>query len=222
MTKQCQHLNTTDCYRIINLLKKYKYLFGVTLGTWNTTSVDLELEDDAKPVCSWTYPVPRVHEAMFRKEVERLVILGVPKEAGAPYFAQPKAKTNCVRFLSDFRNLNRYLKCNPYPILKIREILLNLQGFQYATPLHLNMGCYHIRLSEQAIKICTIILLQGKYRYKCLQIGVSNSLGIFQEKMNEMFCGFEFIQAYIDDLLIITRGDWYDYFGKIVTKTTKA
>ena len=52
MTKQCQHLNTTECYRIINILKKYKYLFGVTLGTWNTTSVDLELEDDAKPVCS--------------------------------------------------------------------------------------------------------------------------------------------------------------------------
>ena len=57
--------------------------------------------------------------------------LGVLKEAndpewGAPSFAQPKAKTNCVRFLSDFWNLNRRLKRKPYPMQKIREMLLNL------------------------------------------------------------------------------------------------
>ena len=71
---------------------------------------------------------------MFRKEVERLVRLGVLKEAndsewGAPSFAQLKAKTNRVRFLIDFRNLNRRLKRKPYPMTKIREILLNLEGF---------------------------------------------------------------------------------------------
>ena len=34
-------------------------------------------------------------------------------------------------------------------------------------------------------------------------MGVSNSPYIFQEKMNKTFRRFEFIQAYIDDLLII-------------------
>ena len=86
---------------------------------------------------------------MFRKEVKRLVKLGVLKEAnesewGAPYFAQPKPKTNRVRFLSDFWNLNRQLKRKPFPMPKIREMLLNLEGFQYATSLDLNMGYYHI------------------------------------------------------------------------------
>ena len=68
---------------------------------------------------------------MFRKEVEILVSLGVHEESndsewGAPLFSQPKAKTNRVRFLSDFWNLNRQLKHKPYPIPKIREIRLNL------------------------------------------------------------------------------------------------
>ena len=45
-------------------------------------------------------------------------------------------------------------------------------------------------------------------------MGVSNSLEILQEKMNEIFCGFKFIQAYIDDLLIITKGDWSDCLEK--------
>ena len=75
---------------------------------------------------------------MFRKEVEIIVSLGVFEEAneskyGAPSFAQQKAKMNCVRFLSDFRNLNKKLGCNPYPMPKIRKMLLNLKVFQYAT-----------------------------------------------------------------------------------------
>ena len=93
------------------------------LGTWNTTPLDLELKDDADPVFLRTYSVPRVHEAMFKKESKRLMILGLIEEAngsewGAPYFSKLKLKTNRVRFLSDFWNLNRspilcqkYVKC---------------------------------------------------------------------------------------------------------------
>ena len=77
------------------------------------------------------------------------------------------------------------------------------------------MGYYHIRLSEQAINLCTIILPWGKYRYKRLTMGVSNSPDIFQEKMNEMFRCFEFIRAYIDDLLIITKGYLSDHLEKL-------
>ena len=51
---------------------------------------------------------------------------------------------------------------------KIRERLFNLEGFQYATPMDLNMGCYGIRLSNQASNLCTIIIPWGKYKYKRL------------------------------------------------------
>ena len=55
--------------------------FNVTLGTWNAAPIDLELNDDAKRVFSRPYPVPRVHKEIFRKEIERLVKLGVILEA---------------------------------------------------------------------------------------------------------------------------------------------
>ena len=72
---------------------------------------------------------------MFRKEVNILVLLRVLEEVndsewGASSFVQPKPKTNCIRFLSNFWNLNRKLKRKPYPMPKIREIILNLEGFQ--------------------------------------------------------------------------------------------
>ena len=43
---------------------------------------------------------------------------------------------------------------------------------------------------------------------------VSNYPDILQEKMNEIFRVFEFIQAYINDLLIIANGDQSDHLEK--------
>ena len=142
-------------------------------------------------------------------------------EWGAPYFVQPMAKTNRVRFWSDFRSLNWQLKRKPYSMPKIREMLLNIEGFKYASSLVFNKGYYHIRLSKQASNLCTIILLWGKYRYKRLTMGVSNSPDMFQEKMNKMFRGFEFIRAYIDDQLIITKVDLSNHLEKLERKLQK-
>ena len=40
---------------------------------------------------------------------------------------------------------------------KTNEMLLILKGFQYATSLDLNMGCYHIQLRKNASNLCMII-----------------------------------------------------------------
>ena len=37
----------------------------------------------------------------------------------------------------------------------------------------------------------------------------------FQEKINETFRRIEFIRAYIDELLIITKGGWSDHLNKL-------
>ena len=46
-------------------------------------------------------------------------------------------------------------------------------------------------------------------------MGICKSHDIFQEKMNGMFCGFELIRAYINDLLIITMCDWSHRLNKL-------
>ena len=52
-------------------------------------------------------------------------------------------------------------------------------------------------------------------------MGVCNSSDIFLEKINEMFCGIEFIIVYIDDLLIITKGYWSNHLNKLELLLTK-
>ena len=83
----------------------------------------------------------------------------------------------------------------------------NLEPAHYATSFDLNIVYDHIQLSENASNISTIILPWVKYRYKHLPMGVANSIEIFQQKMDYLFQGFEFIIAHMDDLLMLTKID---------------
>eukprot|EP00956_Cyclotella_meneghiniana_P023844 scaffold47065_cov41-Cyclotella_meneghiniana.AAC.1 len=143
------------------------------------------------------------------------VIIRQPEsEWASPSFILPKPDQT-VRFVSDFREVNKRIVGKPFPIPKISTIMQELEGFTFATSLDLNMGYYHIRLDSDAQKICTIIFPWGKYSYLRLPMGVAGSPDIFQAKMTELMSALEFVRAYIDDLLRITKESYEDHLDKL-------
>jgi RNase H-like domain found in reverse transcriptase/Reverse transcriptase (RNA-dependent DNA polymerase) len=94
-------------------------------------------------------------------------------------------------------------------------MLLNLEGFQYATSLDLNMGYDHIELCPDSKKLCTLVFPFGKYEMQWLPMGLCNSPDIFQEMMSELFDGFEFVQTYINNLLTLTKETFKDHLEKL-------
>ena len=163
--------------------------------------------------------MPHKHKAVLKKEVARLCELGViapqnESEWASPTFIIPK-KNKQVRFISDFREVNKRIVRKPFPIPKIVEVLQELEGFQFATALDLNMGYYTIRLDPSASKICTIILPWGKYSYLRLPMGVAGSPDIFQARMSDLMRTLEFVRVYLDDLLVITRKSFEDHLAAL-------
>jgi hypothetical protein len=161
------------------------------------------------------------------KEIKRLCDIGVlewqPSSRWAlPTFIIPK-RDSTVRTISDFRELNKRIVRKPYPIPQISTILQELEGFNYATALDLNMGYYTIRLDPTVSKICTIISPWGKYSYKRLPMGFGGSVDIFQAKIMDLMAAFKFVQGYIDDLLIIiiTREMLDEHLQKMKTVLTR-
>ena len=129
----------------------------------------IELKEEIKPYHAKAFPIPRIHEETLKREVERLVKIGVLKRINnsqwaAPTFIIPK-KNGTVRFISNFRELNKRIKRKPYPIPKIQDLLLKLEGFKYATSLDLNMGYYHINYA----------LIQNNYALLCYH-GVNTNI----------------------------------------------
>ena len=85
------------------------------------------------------------------------------------------------------------------------------------TLLDLNMGYYHIRKTPIFSALCTVVLPWGKYIYLKLPMGLCSSPDIFQEKMGDPFYDLETVRVYIDDLLILTKGNWYKHLASIET-----
>jgi hypothetical protein len=218
ITSQCTYLPKEERTALLKLLLRYEDLFDGTLGTWNGPEIKMKLMKDAKPYFARPFPVPQIHEKTLKIEIDRLVKLGVLKwtkanEWAAPTFIIPK-KDGSVRFISDFRKLNEWLKRAPYPIPKIQDMLHKLEGFMYATSLDLNMGYYHIKLDPDAQQYCTIITQWGCLSYLRMPMGVSSSADIFQERMTELMRGLDFVRSYIDDLLIVSKNSFIDHLTK--------
>ena len=220
-----KHLVKDGRKKVFHLLKRFEPMFDGKLGKWNDKPYKIELKKDAKPFHAKAYPVAFKHEEMLRKEVERLCRIGVLRKVNRSEWAAPSfpiaKKNGTVRFISDFRELNKMIVRKPFPIPKIQDMLLKLQGFTYATSLDLNMGYYHITLDPASQRLCTIIMPWGKYEYQALPMGLCNSPDIFQERMSELFMGFEYVRTYLDDLLIITKGTLDDHLSKVTTVIKK-
>eukprot|EP00957_Ditylum_brightwellii_P098009 7464981-Ditylum_brightwellii.AAC.1 len=77
------------------------------------------------------------------------------------------------------------------------------------------MGFYNIEPTPNLSALCTIVLPWGKYEYLNLPMRLSNSPGVFQEKMGDLFSDLEHVIAYIDDLLLITKGSWEEHLTKL-------
>ena len=77
MKNKCKYLTETQHNELVQWLQKFEFFFNGTLVTWKKYPVDLELKEDTKPICSRPYPVWKLHAAIFQKEIERIVLLGV-------------------------------------------------------------------------------------------------------------------------------------------------
>ena len=106
-------------------------MFDGNLGTWNGNPYDIKLKQDAEPYHGKPFPVPRIHKLTFKQKLDRPESLKVIKKVncsqwGAPTFLIPK-KYSTVRFIYNFRELNKRILRKPYPIPKIQDILLRLE-----------------------------------------------------------------------------------------------
>ena len=83
------------------------------------------------------------------------------------------------------------------------------------------MGYYTIRLDPDSSKICTLIFPWGKYSYLRLPMGIAGSPDIFQAKMSALMVALEFVRAYLDDLLCITKANLEDHLDKLKMVLTR-
>ena len=164
--QQCSHLTAEQQNDLRILFAERKKLFDGTLGKFEGAPMHIELEDNARPVYRRPYPVPHSLRETFRKELNHLVELGVLSPCGEsqwalPTFIVPKKPLpgeteGRVRWVSDFRELNKVIKPVNYTLPIITDILRKHHGYQYFSKLDISMQYYTFELTEKAKNLCVI------------------------------------------------------------------
>jgi len=204
VARQQKHLNQQQQADLARLLSKHMKLFSGKLGTYPHKKIHLELKPNAVPYNCRPYPIPRSQRQVFKDELDRLCKVGVlskcgPSEWLLPSFAIPK-KDGRIRFITDFRELNKMIKRRVYNLPKIQDILTKRTGYQFFTKIDVSMHYYTFELDDASKELCTICTPFGNYRYNRLGMGIHQSPDIAQEVMEDLFRALEEVDVYIDDV----------------------
>ena len=90
-----------------------------------------------------------------------------------------------------------------------------LEGFQYASALDLNMGYYTITISP-TIKDTPIIVTEfGESRYNHLPMGMCASGENLQAKVYDLLSDIKGLKTYFDDILVLSKDISENHIGKL-------
>ena len=91
-----------------------------------------------------------------------------------------------------------------------------LEGFQYATALDINMEYYTIRIYHVSQDMTTIVTEFGKFRYNRLPTGMYASVDIFQSKVDELPSDIKGVKTYIDDILVLGKDSFENHIEQLI------
>ena len=217
VAKQQEHLTDDQKNDLENLLMKFPKLFDGKLKKYTGSKVSLTLKHDATPYQSRAYNIPHIHRKLFQEELSKLIKQGVLSRTernlwSAPTFLIPK-KDGRVRWISDFRMLNKNLLRKQYELPRIRDILERRNGYAIFTKLDISMQYYTFELDEASKKLCTIITPFGLFKYNRLPMGVSESPDVAQEIMENVLRDCD-CEVYIDDIGVFGTS-WNEHVTKL-------
>lgn len=109
------------------------------------------------------------------------------------------------RLVIDYRQLNKKLIADKFPLPRIDDILDQLGRAKWFSVLDCLSGFHQIPLDEQSRNVTSFSVDSGSYRFTRLPFGLKVSLNSFQRMMSIAFSGIAPEKAflYMDDLIVI-------------------
>lgn len=204
--------------RIRTILQKYQRLFRKEMGMFNdgiTMPVPFREDADLSKLKQAPYNLSKRDEEAIDAVIDPLikegrvkkVPLGKPSAAASPAFVV--WKNNKPRVVVDLRRVNTALYPDAYPLPKQDTILSALGGGTIFSSLDIVKGFFQQPIDEADQWKTAFVTAKRGHEMLCVAtMGLMNSPGFFQHRMEELFSGYlwTFILVYIDDILIFSRG----------------
>jgi len=118
-----------------------------------------------------------------------------------------KKKDDSSRLCVDYRQLNKLIIKNKYPIPRIDVLLDQLRGAAVFSKIDLRSGYHQILVKPEDVHKMALRSRYRHFEYVVMPFGVTNAPTIFLDYMNRIFRSYldQFVVVFIDDILIYSE-----------------
>ncbi|GKC56079.1 putative reverse transcriptase domain-containing protein [Tanacetum coccineum] len=171
---------------------------------------DIDLIPGAAPVARAPYRLAPSEMKELSEQLQELSDKGFIRPSSSPWGAPilfVKKKDGSFRMCIDYRNLNKLIVKNRYPLLRINDLFDQLQGSSIYSKIDLRSGYHQIRVREQDIPKMAFQTRYGHYEFQVRPFGLTNTPAVFMDLMNRVCKPYldKFIIVFIGDILIYSK-----------------
>ena len=130
-----------------------------------------------------------------------------------------KKKGKTLRLCIDYRQWNRVMIRNRYPLPRIDDLFDQSRGARVYSKIDLRTGHHQLKVRETDIPKTTFRMRYGHYEFTVMPSGLTDALAAFMDLMHRVFQPYldQFIVVFVDDILIYSQSEWeHEYHLRIV------
>lgn len=208
-----------------NLISEYSDIFCINedhITTNNFYKQTINLKDNI-PTYIPNYKQIHSQTDEINDQIDKMLENDIIEQSTSPYNSPillvPKKSDNNKkwRLVVDFRQLNKKIFPDKFPLPRIDTILDQLGKAKYFSTLDLMSGFHQIPLEDESRKYTAFSTTKGHYQFKRLPFGLNISPNSFQRMMAIAMAGLtpEISFVYIDDI-IVTGYSINNHFNNLV------
>lgn len=167
----------------------------------------IHVKQDVSPKFVKARSVPFYYKEMVETALDKMVKEEVLEPVSYSEWAAPivpvlKADQKSIRICGDFKELNKQIQCDRYPLPKIEELLSIIGNSKIFSKIDLQNAYLQVPVDEKSQDFLVINTHKGLFKYRRLPFGLSSSPGIFQKFISQLLTQIEGVAAYLDDIII--------------------
>ena len=170
----------------------------------------IDLVPETVPISKTPYRMAPVELKELKTQLQELLDKGFIRPSISPWVAPVlfvKKKDGSMRRCIDYRELNKVIVRNKYPLPRIDDLFYQLQGACVFSKINLRFGYHQLRVKGEDVRKTAFRNRYGHYEFLVMPFGLTNAPAAFMDLMNRVFKPYldQFVVVFIDDILVYSR-----------------